>query len=410
MPLIVTDTPYSWLRLCISMLAATVSSVGLWAAVLVLPKVQLDFDIDRSTASAAYTAVMLGFAFGNLVLGRLVDRFGIAPILGICGLTLSAGFGLSTLSQSILQFSLLQFVIGFVTAAGFAPLIADVSHWFRKRRGIAVAATASGNYFAGALWPLALKGIIATEGWREAFGVIALVCLVTLLPLSLVLRRRRPALPTGRSAPLADTPLKSISLSPGAMQTLLLVAGLACCMAMAMPQVHIVAYCADLGFGVGIGAEMLSIMLAAGVVSRLVSGLMADSIGGVPTLLIGSILQCLALFLYLPFDGLVSLYVVSLIFGLSQGGIVPSYAIIVREYLPAEEAGKRIGILMVATVTGMALGGWVSGLIYDWTGSYQAAFLNGIAWNLLNIAIMIFILIRSRPAPRRGAIRPAGAV
>jgi len=163
-----------------------------------------------------------------------------------------------------------------------------------------------------------------------------------------------------------------------------------------MPQVHIVAFCVDLGFGPAVGAEMLSLMLLGGVVSRLVSGLLADKLGGVRTLLIGSTLQCVALFLYLPFDGMVSLYVVSLIFGLSQGGIVPSYAVIVREYMPAREAGARVGFVMMATILGMALGGWMSGWIYDVTGSYMMAFLNGIGWNFLNIGIILMFLVSTR--------------
>jgi MFS family permease len=168
---------------------------------------------------------------------------------------------------------------------------------------------------------------------------------------------------------------------------------------MSMPQVHIVAYCVDLGYGPAVGAEMLSLMLMGGVVSRLISGLLADRLGGVRTLLIGSVLQCLALFLYLPAGGLVSLYVVSMIFGLSQGGIVPSYAVVVREYMPPKEAGARVGSVMFATIVGMALGGWMSGWIYDQTGSYHMAFLNGIAWNLMNIGIVALILFRGRRRP-----------
>ena len=216
------------------------------------------------------------------------------------------------------------------------------------------------------------------------------------LPLTLLLRRRMPLSAMVAGAPGGpDVPLDS-GLSPGALQWILALAGIGCCVAMSMPQVHIVAYCADLGYGVTVGAEMLSLMLFAGIASRLVSGFLADMIGGVRTLLLGSILQGLALVLYLPFDGLASLYVVSMIFGLSQGGIVPSYAIIVREYLPAREAGARIGFVIMATILGMALGGWMSGWIYDLTGSYQMAFVNGIAFNILNIAIMMWLLARTR--------------
>ena len=164
---------------------------------------------------------------------------------------------------------------------------------------------------------------------------------------------------------------------------------------MSMPQVHIVAYCLDLGYGVARGSEMLSLMLAGGIVSRLASGFLADRIGGVRTALLGSVLQALSLLFYIPFDGLASLYVVSLVFGLSQGGIVPCYAIIVREYMPAKEAGRRVGIVIMATIVGMALGGWMSGAIYDLTGSYAAAFLNGIGWNLLPIAVLGLLLWRT---------------
>jgi MFS family permease len=208
-----------------------------------------------------------------------------------------------------------------------------------------------------------------------------------------MLRRRAPVVVAGSPG---TRPVQPIALSPAALQMLLVIAGLGCCVAMSMPQVHIVAYCMDLGYGVAHGADMLSIMMAAGVVSRLASGFVADRIGGVKTLLIGSVLQCLSLFFYIPFDRLASLYAVSLVFGLSQGGIVPCYAIIVREYMPAKEAGQRVGIVIMATIFGMAIGGWMSGWIYDLTGSYSAAFLNGIAWNLLNILVMVLVFWKAR--------------
>jgi MFS family permease len=176
---------------------------------------------------------------------------------------------------------------------------------------------------------------------------------------------------------------------------------------MSMPQVHIVAYCVDLGYGPAVGAEMLSLMLLGGVVSRILSGMLADRIGGVKMVLLGSILQTLALVLYLPSDGMTTLYTVSLIFGLSQGGLVPAYAIIVREYMNPKEAGARTGFVIMSTVLGMALGGWMSGWIYDLTGSYTMAFLNGIAWNLVNLAVILMLLLRSRP--RKPAVTMAVA-
>jgi MFS family permease len=177
---------------------------------------------------------------------------------------------------------------------------------------------------------------------------------------------------------------------------LLIVAGVACCVAMAMPQVHIVAYCTDLGYGPVRGAQMMSLMLGFGIVSRLLSGAICDRIGGLRTLMLGSVLQGLALLLFLPFDGLVSLYVISILFGLFQGGIVPSYAIIVREHFPTANVGVRVSLVLTATMVGMALGGWMSGKIFDLTGSYDAAFVNGIAWNLLNLTIAFTLWRRKR--------------
>jgi MFS family permease len=390
------DSSYAWVRLAICVLAATIIGIGMWGVVLVLPEIQNDFGVSRSVASIAYACVMVGFAIGNLILGRLVDRIGIAPVLAGTAITMAASFALCAYVNSIWLFMFFQILIGFSAGSGFAPLIADVSHWFLQRRGIAVASAAAGNYFAGAAWPYFLKDVVADHGWRPTFLIIAFVCVICLLPLAAMLRRRVPLYPITVSGPVSSGfGVKSIDLSPKALQFLLAIAGLGCCIAMAMPQVHIVAYCTDLGYGVVDGAQMLSTMLAAGIISRLASGFLADYIGGVRTLLIGSILQCLALFLYIPFNGLASLYVVSLIFGLSQGGIVSSYAIIVREYLPAHEAGRRVGFVLMATIIGMAVGGWMSGWIYDITGSYQTAFINGIVWNSMNITIMIFILTRS---------------
>ncbi|NKX66221.1 MFS transporter [Labrenzia sp. 5N] len=399
----VQDGPYAWFRLAISILLSTLGGAGMWAVVIVLPAVQTDFGIDRAGASLPYTATMFGFAAGNYLLGRVVDRYGIViPVIG-SAFSLGAGFVLAAFAPDVWSFSLTQgLLIGLGTAATFGPLIADISHWFLKRRGFAVACAACGNYLAGVLWPSLIQWSLATSDWRQTYILIGVICLVAMVPLALLLRRPPPDTSLSTGAATARFGRQDTSLPPAVLQALLVVAGLACCVAMSMPQVHIVAYCVDLGYGVAPGADMIALMTGAGVISRLASGYIADKIGGVMTLLIGSVLQCAALFLFIPFNGLASLYLVSLIFGLSQGGIVPSYAVIVREYLPAREAGQRVGLVIMATILGMALGGWLSGWIYDLTGSYQAAFLNGIAWNFLNMAVMIFIFMR-------GKMRPTGA-
>jgi MFS family permease len=393
------DGPYAWFRLAVSVLLGTIASAGMWSVIVVLPYVQAEFGVDRASASLPYTATMIGFGVGNVVIGRLVDRFGVMGPVIAAGVALGAGFGLAAMAGSIWQLAVVQgALVGVGASAGFGPLIANISHWFRRRRGIAVAATASGNYLAGALWPTLLQGFSDADGWRATYAGLGLLCVATMVPLAFLLRREAPkedhARPAGGSA--AALSHRSLDLAPRTLQWMLAAAGVGCCVAMSMPQVHLVAYCADLGYGVARGAEMLSLMLAGGIVSRLASGFLADSIGGIRTLLLGSVLQCLALMFYLPFDGLMSLYIISLMFGLAQGGIVPSYAIIVREHLPAREAGERIGIIIMATLIGMALGGWMSGWIFDLTGSYRAAFVNGIAWNLLNISIMTALLWRTR--------------
>ena len=393
----VPDSPYAFLRMGLSLLVATIAGVGMWAVIVVLPGVQAEFHVDRAAASAPYTLTMLGFAFGTITLGRLADRRGIVPPVLISGTCLGLGFVLAGLAPSLTAFSAAHLVlIGVGAGAGFGPMMADISHWFLRRRGLAVVIVASGNYLAGAIWPLVIDAALPRLGWRGSYIAIGLFVTATVLPLAFALRRRPPArvMAGGASGGSAtDT-----GLSPRLLVGLLIVAGFACCTAMAMPQVHIVAYCGDLGYGVARGAEMLSLMLFLGIVSRIGSGFVADLIGGAPTLLLGSLMQGLALTLYLYFDGLTSLYVVSGLFGLFQGGIVPMYAVICRDLLPAREAGAKIGLVVSATIFGMAFGGYVSGVIFDVAHSYRLAFLNGLLWNLVNLAVVGWLLWRRRRA------------
>jgi MFS family permease len=377
----------------------TIGGAGMYVVTVALPPVQAEFGVSRSDASLPYTLTMVGFALGGILMGKLSDRFGVLVPVLLGGSMLGLGFIIAGNAASIWQFAIAQgLLIGFLgSAATFVPLVADTSLWFTRRRGIAVAICASGNYLAGAIWPPLVQHFFEQFGWRTTYIGVGLFAIATMLPLALALRRRPPALAEapgiGHAAGGSDRPL---GFSPLALQNLLMIAGLACCVAMSMPQVHIVAYCADLGYGAARGAEMLSLMLASGIVSRLASGWICDRIGGLRTLLLGSGLQGIALLLFLPSDQLVTLYVVSAMFGLFQGGIVPSYAIIVREYFSPREAGARVGTVLMATLFGMALGGWMSGAIFDVTGSYKAAFVNGIAWNALNLAIAAWLLTRAR--------------
>ena len=396
------DSLYSWTRLFIALLLATVGNIGMWVVVIVLPDIQQEFKIDRGTASIPFALTMVGFAIGNWVMGHVVDRYGITKTIILAATVNTAGYIAAMYVNNVYFLSILQFFIGLGTAAAFGPLIADTSHWFLKRRGIAVALIASGNYFSGAIWPPLFNNTLQSDGWRDVYWILALSTVFIMIPLSFLLAKKISEETARISDAASSDKRQNVSISPKALTILLSIAGIGCCVAMSMPQVHIVAFCIDLGFGPAVGAEMLSLMLIGGIISRLINGLIADKLGGVYTLLIGSTLQCIALFLYLPFDGLVSLYIVSLVFGLSQGGIVPSYAIIIREYLPGADAGTRVGFVMMCTIMGMAIGGWMSGWIYDLTGSYAAAFWNGIVWNFLNIAIVLFLITRNRKSKIMG--------
>ena len=391
------DSPQAAIRLLVTLGLVVLGNSCMYVVSVVLPVVQNEFGIGRADASLPYTLMMVCLGLGGIWTGRLADRHGLTPVLWVGALAVFVGFALASNAQNIWLFGLAHAILGLIgSSTTFAPLMADTALWWQKRRGIAVAICACGNYIAGAIWPPLVQYGITTIGWRQTYLLLGVVCGLGMFLLSLKMRARPPIpkAPATTSTTSSFDSTRPFGLKPSHAQFLLCLAGVACCVAMAMPQVHIVAYCTDLGFGAARGAEMLSLMLTCGIVSRLVSGLICDRIGGIKTLLLGSVLQGIALLAFLPFDGLVPLYVISATFGLFQGGIVPSYAIIVREHFSPKEAGQRVGSVIMATLVGMALGGWLSGWIFDMTGNYKAAFINGIAWNLLNLSIIGWLYLR----------------
>jgi MFS family permease len=393
--LFVPDSRRAWTRLAVAVLIGSLGSVGMWSVVVALPVVQTEFGASRGTASLAFTMVMLGFGSGGVLTGKITDRYGIVTAIGLGIGILALGYIGAGLSSSIWQFILVHFAIGLSSSATFGPLMAEASHWFSRYRGLAVAIAASGNYIGGTIWPPLVNFGMQSIGWRTTHIAVGLFTAVAMAAALVGLRLLMGA-GTRRSHVNAPPPRVDLRLSTNALTAILSLASIACCVAMSMPQVHIVAYCGDLGYGVARGAEMLSLMLGFGIISRIGSGFLADRIGGIATLLIGSVAQGTALLFYLFFDSLTSLYIISAMFGLFQGGIVPSYAIIVREAMPASEAATRVGIVIFASVFGMSFGGFISGVIFDATGSYGAAFLNGLAWNAVNITIMLSLLWRAR--------------
>ena len=402
------DSRAAWIRLAIALVIGSIGSVGMWSVVVAIPAVQADFGATRGAASLAFTCTMLGFGAGGVAMGRLSDRFWHrAGHWHRRPSRLSIGYVGAGSARELWQFNLMHLAIGIGGAATFGPLMAEASHWFERYRGLGVTIAASGNYVAGAIWPPIVEHGIANIGWRQTHVLIGIGCSVAMGLMALVLRWQ-----TGKEAVRSHVnalpPRVDLQMNTNALTVFLGIAAISCCVAMAMPQVHIVAYCGDLGYGAARGAEMLSLMLGLGIVSRIGSGFLADRIGGLRTLLIGSVAQGVALLFYLLFNSLPSLYLISGMFGLFQGGIVPSYAIIVREAMPAREAATRVGIVIFSSVLGMSFGGYISGVIFDATGSYAAAFLNGLAWNAVNITIVVALLLRSRgvsPSSRADLVR-----
>ena len=397
------DTASSWRRLTICSVIGLFINIGIWSVVVVLPEIEREFNSSRASSALPYTFTLAGFAIGNFVIGSIVDRIGIAKATIYASLLVSSNFLLCSLSDSLLIITSSHFFLCLGTAVGFGPLIADITHWFVKRRGIAVAIIASGNYLSGVVWSPLIGIMLSSFTWRDIYLIIAIVLPTVVIPFAFLLLNKTTKIKSDTENDFYANNTKLLKISGGRLQFLLGMAGIGCCIAMAMPQVHIVAYCVGLGFGATIGASMLSVMLASGIISRIMFGLCADRIGSLNTLILSSALQMISLIFFIPFDGMISLFVVSAIFGLSQGGIVPSYALVVRHFLPAREAGQRIGIVLMLTIFGMAIGGWMSGFIFDQTGSYKMAFLNGILWNIFNLGILgwLFFNVKNTPSNLR---------
>ncbi len=390
--------PYAIIRLIASLALMTVGSVAMYVGVVGLKPIAAEFGISRGIGSLPYALFMIGFGIGNILYGRVADRYGTMIPALIGSVALPAGLILAAQTDSLWQFlvaiALLAGTLG--SSAVFAPIVADVSYWFTARRGFAVAIVLSGSYFAGAIWPPVLQYLISEDGWRSAFATIGYFCLAAMVPLCFVLYRKPAHLDAKKSKTREHRFTRPLNLSPNTLQCVICLAGIGCCVGMSMPQVHIVAHATDLGFSAQRGAEMLSILLGCGIISRLASGWISDRIGGLRTLLLGGGLQGIVLAMFLGVDSLTALYIVSACFGLSQGGVVPSYAIIVRTFFPAGEAGWRIGMTLFFTILGMALGGWLAGFLFDVTGSYTVSFINALAFNAMNFLIVAFLLTRTK--------------
>ncbi len=393
-----TEPNGAWQRLIVALMLSTLGGSGFWSIVVALPAIELAFAISRADASLAYAATMVGYSGGTLMMSRLADRTGIALPLLAGTLLLGLGYVAVGYAPGLPFFMLAQgLLVGVGSAAVYTPLVADVSHWFTRRRGMAISICASGNTLAGAVWPPVMEHFFKAIGWRDTFVLLGIFCITTMLPLILPLRRHAPIPEDNPDMVTVTGGAKAaavLGLAPSQLHSLLFVAGIMCCLAMSVPQVHLIAYCRDLGYGTTRGADLLSLMMAASLASRIAFGWSADRIGGLANLLIGSTMQAASLVLYASFNSLGALFAITALFGFIQGGIVPSYAMIVREYFPPRQAASRLAPISVANFIGMSVGAWMAGGIFDLTGSYHDVFLNGALWNAVNIAIVAWLLLR----------------
>ena len=382
---------------------------GMFLLVVSLKQMAGDFGWPRSVPSLAYAFFFAGAGIGGIVMGWWYDRSGAGPVT-LLGLTM-VGVGAALVSaidsrwQLYLVFGVMMGMLGYASIYG--PLTINVMRWFRHRPGFAVGVVTAGEGLGGTIWPPVFRYFNETAGWRDTFLWFGVFVLVTALPASAVLWRRRPARDAetrdkggrgvGAPAAASRTPERTIRLSTFAIQTAICLAIVGCCVSMAMPIAHLVAHASDLGHATARAAEMLAVALLVSTVVRLVVGtLVVDRFGGLVALLVFSALQTAALLCYAVADGLLALYAVSVLFGIGYGGVNICYPVLVREHLPRAEAGRRLGVILLFGTLGMALGGWLAGSIFDSTGGYMLAFLAGAAFNVTNLIIVGGLIIRTR--------------
>ena len=401
------DSRQAWVIAIASLLLIAVSGGVQYIAVVALKPIAAEFNWPRAIPALCYSLSMIGMGLGSLVMGRWSDRTGVALPITFGIIMIATGAWIASISQSKWELWLAHGVlIGLLgTSAFFAPLLANITRWFERRRGIAVAVVASGQALSGALWPPILRYFVDGYGWRATFTYFAIILLCLALPCVFFLRSRPPSL-TVSNQPKSHHQVdeKVFAMSPNLALSLLSLAIIGCCVAMSMPMVHIVAHATDLGYSTVRAAEMLTVLLGCAFISRIIWGFIADHIGGLLTLLYGSLCQIVCLAGFTLVDSLIGLYIVAALFGLGYGGIVPSYTLIIREHFPLSGIGWRIGAIIFYGTVGMALGGWVGALIFDMSQSYAAAFLVGIAFNIGNLVIVALLVARQTQINRSSAV------
>jgi MFS family permease len=333
-------------------------------------------------------------------MGRLAERYGIRWTVLFGGVSVCIGLFISTLGEPWQLYVGHGIFMGLLGNAGLnAPLYVYVSRWFDRRRGSALALISSGSYLAGTVWPPLFERAIALYGWQATMIGYGLFAVALIVPLALLFLREPPELPavTTGAGGTTVTP-KVFGWPPNVVFAMLAIAAFLCCVTMSMPQSHLVAFCSDLGIAPAHGAAMLSVLLGVGFLSRQGWGAISDRIGGLLTLLISSVLQAAAMTGFLLTQDEAGLFAVAGAFGVGFSALIPAYVLAIREYFPAREASWRVPGLLLLSGSGMATGTWLAGILYDHFGYYAPAFAAGVGFNLLNLAAIGTLVLRSQLA------------
>ncbi len=392
------ETKASWVVAAAALWALMMSFGAAWITAVALKDIAGEVDGVRSIPALAGALAWLGSGVGGIMMGRIADRIGTRWTVTFGALMIAVGLALSSLGPTFPLLVGHGLFIGLIGLAGInAPLYVYVSRWFDKRRGSALALISSGTYLAGALWPPVFERAIALVGWRETMLWYAALEILIVVPVALIFFGHPPEVihPTPTPAP-GSAPARVLGLPPNVVFALMCTASIMCCLPMAMPQGHLVAFCSDLGITRSTGALMLSVLLGTAFLSRQIWGAISDRIGGLMTVLVGSLWQCAAMIAFLLTQSEAGLFAVSAAFGLGFSGIIPAYVLALRELFPAAQASWRIPTLLMFTAVGMAAGGWLAGLLYDHFSYYAPAFAVGVGANLINLVIVGALVARQR--------------
>jgi len=388
----------SWVVASVALAALMVAFGANWITAVALKDIAAEVGGTRSIPAFASALAWLGTGVGGIIMGQIADRIGTRWTVAGGSLMIALGLSISSLGPSYPLWIGHGLFIGLIGLGGInAPLYIYVSRWFDRRRGSALALISSGTYLAGAVWPPVFERAIATFGWRQSMLLYALFECLLVVPLALWYFRDPPeVIAPAPAARIGAAPARVLDWPPNLVFAMMCAASVLCCIPMAMPQGHLVAFCSDLGITRSVGAVMLSVLLGTAFLSRQIWGAISDRIGGLPTVLIGSAWQCSAMIAFLLTQNATGLFTVSAAFGLGFSGIIPAYVLALRELFPAAEASWRIPTLLMFTAVGMASGGWLAGLLYDHYGYYAPAFATGIGSNILNLLVVGTLVMRQR--------------